>query len=40
MIKGRRVYDILTDTWSTGYWIPVYSGTMGNTVGKTYIPVW
>lgn len=40
MIKGRRVYDPLTNTWSTGYWIPIYCGTMGNTVGKTYVPVW
>ena len=21
MIKGRKVYDPLTDTWSTGYWV-------------------
>lgn len=21
MIKGRKVYDPLTDAWSTGYWI-------------------
>ena len=24
MIKGRKVYDPLTDTWSTGYWIVCY----------------
>lgn len=22
MIKGKRVYDPVTNTWSTGYWIP------------------
>lgn len=21
MIKGGKVYDPLTDTWSTGYWV-------------------
>lgn len=21
MIKGRKVYDPITDTWSAGYWI-------------------
>ena len=21
MIKGRKVYDPLTNTWSTGYWV-------------------
>ena len=37
MIQGRRVYDPITDTWSTGYWIPVY-----NNVGSImyYVPVW
>lgn len=40
MIKGKRVYDPLTNTWSTGYWIPVYCGTMGNAADKTYMPVW
>lgn len=24
MIKGRKVYDIVTNTWSTGYLIPIY----------------
>lgn len=24
MIKGRKVYDPLTNTWSTGYWLPIY----------------
>lgn len=32
MIKGRKVYDPLTDTWSTGYWI---ADNKGN-----YYPVW
>lgn len=36
MIEGRKVYDPLTNTWSTGYWIPICYGT----VGKEYIPVW
>lgn len=31
MMKGKRVYDPLTNTWSTGYWV---------LVGKTYVPVW
>lgn len=37
MIKGRKVYDPLTNTWSTGYWIPVY-----NVTGQIeqYLPVW
>lgn len=37
MIKGRKVYDPLTNTWSTGYWIPIYSAT-GQI--KYYAPVW
>lgn len=37
MIKGRKVYDPLTDKWSTGYWIPVYSET-GQI--RQYSPVW
>lgn len=32
MIKGRKVYDPLTDTWSTGYWIMDDKGN--------YYPVW
>ena len=32
MIKGRKVYDPLTDTWSTGYWIVDDKGN--------YYPVW
>ena len=32
MIKGRKVYDPLTDTWSTGYWIVDGKGN--------YYPVW
>lgn len=36
MIKGRRVYDPVTNTWSTGYWIPVWNG---NHIVQ-YVPVW
>lgn len=32
MIKDRKVYDPLTDTWSTGYWIMDDKGN--------YYPVW
>lgn len=32
MIKGGKVYDPLTDTWSTGWWIVDGSGN--------YYPVW
>lgn len=32
MIKGRKVYDPLTGTWSTGYWIADEKGN--------YYPVW
>lgn len=32
MIKGRKVYDPLTNTWSTGYWV---ADDKGN-----YYPVW
>lgn len=32
MVKGRRVYDPLTNTWSTGYWI---KDSKGN-----WYPVW
>lgn len=37
MMKGRRVYDPATDTWSTGYWVPMY-GEFGGFV--QYLPVW
>ena len=37
MIKGRKVYDIVTNTWSTGYWIPIYD-RFGHIV--EYVPVW
>ena len=37
MIKGRKVYDPLTNAWSTGYWIPVYSAA-GRI--EQYLPVW
>ena len=32
MIKGRKVYDPLTNAWSTGYWV---RGDYGNVY-----PVW
>lgn len=32
MIKGRKVYDPTTNTWSTGYWIIDDKGN--------YYPVW
>lgn len=32
MIKGNKVYDPLTNTWSTGYWIKDNKGN--------YYPVW
>ena len=32
MIKGRKVYDPLTETWSTGYWIVDEN--------RNYYPVW
>ena len=37
MVKGRKVYDPVTNTWSTGYWIPVYD-KLGNFV--RFLPVW
>ena len=37
MIKGRKVYDIITNTWSTGYWIPLYD-KFGYV--KSYVTVW
>lgn len=32
MIKGKKVYDPLTNTWSTGYWVKDDEGN--------YYPVW
>ena len=32
MIKGRKVYDLLTNKWSTGYWVVDDKGN--------YYPVW
>ena len=26
MIKGRKIYDPVADTWPTGWWVPVYQG--------------
>ncbi len=37
MIKGRKVYDPLTNTWSTGYWVAV-TDQFGHVV--KYLPVW
>ena len=37
MIKGRKVYDPLTNTWSTGLWIPMYD-PFGRVL--KYLPVW
>lgn len=37
MIKGRKVYDPLTNTWGTGYWVPVY-GFNGHIA--YYVQVW
>lgn len=36
MIQGHKVYDVVTDTWSTGYWIPIYYGD----VLIQHVPVW
>lgn len=36
MIKGHKVYDVITNTWSAGYWIPLYNGN----VVIQYVPVW
>ena len=37
MIKKIKVYDPLTNTWSTGYWIPVFDKA-DNII--EYLPVW
>lgn len=36
MRKGKRVYDPIMNTWSTGWWIPVYSGKYI----VEWLPVW
>lgn len=36
MLQGHKVYDVMTNKWSTGYWIPLYSGN----VLIQYVPVW
>lgn len=36
MIKGRKVYDPLTDTWSTGYWIVDFEVRKGFVLEETY----
>lgn len=37
VIKERKVYDIVIDTWSTGYWIPIYD-RFGHII--RHVPVW
>ena len=37
MIKGRKVYDPLTNTYSTGYWMPIHNKS-GQVI--QYVPVW
>lgn len=36
MIKGQKLYDPIGKVWSTGYWIPLYSGKHI----FQYLPVW
>lgn len=36
MRQGKKVYDPITNTWSTGWWIPMYNG---NRIVK-WLPVW
>lgn len=33
---GKKVYDCITNTWSTGYWVPIYQS---NTIVQ-YVPIW
>lgn len=37
MVKGKKVYDPFTKTWSTGYWYPIYD-TMRRIT--QWVPVW
>lgn len=37
MVKGKKVYDPLTNTWSTGYWLPIYDNRVHIV---QYVPVW
>lgn len=37
MIKGQKLYDPITNTWSTGYWLPIYD-CFGYV--RKYVPVW
>lgn len=37
MIKDKRVYDPITNTYSTGYWVPIYD-RFGHII--QYVPVW
>ena len=36
MRKGKRVYDPVTEKWSSGWWLPIYNGN--SVVG--WLPVW
>ena len=36
MREGKRVYDPITDTWSTGWWVAVYRGKCI----MQWLPVW
>lgn len=37
MYEGEKVYDPMTNTWSTGLWIPMYHRN-GHIIG--WYPVW
>lgn len=37
MIPGRKVYDPIDCSWSTGYWLPIYD-KFGHIL--YYVPVW
>lgn len=37
MVKGRKIYDPITNTWSTGCWVPLYD-KFGRII--IYVPVW
>lgn len=36
MVKGKKVYDVLTNKWSTGYCLPIYR----ESEIVQYVPVW
>lgn len=37
MIKERKIYDLLTNTWSTGCLLPIYDN---KGIIIQYVPVW